>query len=126
MILDASHLAEEAFWEALAAGAHAGIASQHSNPRALVPGGPSAVRRHDPRDRRRGRGDRLVLYNAFLDPAWRDDHAVPVTVDRQVRAHAARVAALAGWERVGIGSDLDGGLGLEESPASSTPSAILR
>jgi len=24
---------------------------------------------------------------------------------------------LAGWARVGIGSDLDGGLGLEESPA---------
>jgi membrane dipeptidase len=116
VILDASHLAEEAFWEALAAGAHAVIAS-HSNPRALVPGDRQLS---DDMIRAIGAADGmigLVLYNAFLDPAWRDDHAVPVTVDRQVRAHAAHVAALAGWERVGIGSDLDGGLGLEESPA---------
>lgn len=37
----------------------------------------------------------------------RDDH---------VRQHAAYLAGLVGWGHVGIGSDLDGGIGLEESP----------
>jgi membrane dipeptidase len=116
LILDTSHLAEEAFWEALDVGAHAVIAS-HSNPRALVPGdrqlSDDMIRAVAAADGVIG----LVLYNAFLDEAWRDDHRVAVTVDGQVRAHAAHVADLAGWDSVAIGSDLDGGLGLDESPA---------
>ncbi len=116
VILDTSHLAEAAFWDAFDVGAHAVIAS-HSNPRALVPGdrqlSDEMIRAIAAADGVIG----LVLFNAFLDAAWRDDRSVAVTVDRQVRVHAGHVAALAGWDRVAIGSDLDGGLGLEESPA---------
>lgn len=115
VVLDVSHLADEAVRDALEVGAHAVIAS-HSNARALVPG-----------DRQlsdatiRAIGDAggvigIVLYNAFLDARWREDRSVRVTMGDQVRAHAEHVAALAGWGAVGIGSDLDGGLGLEETP----------
>jgi membrane dipeptidase len=39
-----------------------------------------------------------------------------VTLRDDLRRHAEHIADLVGWEHVGIGSDLDGGLGLEESP----------
>ena len=58
----------------------------------------------------------LVLYNAFLEPRWRRDRSVTVTLDEHLRRHADHVASLVGWRHVGIGSDLDGGFGLEESP----------
>lgn len=115
MVLDASHLSDEAFWDALDIGVHAVIAS-HSNARALVPGD-----RQLSDEMIRAIGDRdgvvgLVLYNAFLDARWRDDHEVSVTFDAQLRAHAHHIAGLIGWDAIGIGSDLDGGLGLEETP----------
>jgi membrane dipeptidase len=116
VILDASHLADEAFWEALEIGVHAVIAS-HSNARSLVPGdrqlSDEMIRAVGERDGIVG----LVLFNAFLDAAWSDERPTPVTIDRQVRAHAELIAGLIGWDRIGIGSDLDGGLGLEETPS---------
>ncbi|HTP06899.1 MAG TPA: membrane dipeptidase, partial [Anaerolineae bacterium] len=33
-----------------------------------------------------------------------------------VRRHTSYIADICGWEHIGIGSDLDGGFGLEESP----------
>ncbi|WP_372503598.1 membrane dipeptidase [Acididesulfobacillus acetoxydans] len=32
------------------------------------------------------------------------------------KRHATYIASMTGWDHLGIGSDLDGGLGLEESP----------
>ena len=58
----------------------------------------------------------LALYNGFLEPRWRRDNSLSVTLDEHLRRHANHIATLAGWEHVGIGSDLDGGFGLEESP----------
>lgn len=58
---------------------------------------------------------RLVLYNAFLEPRWRQDKTLPVSLEVHVRRQAEHMASLVGWDHVGIGSDLDGGLGLEES-----------
>ena len=37
-------------------------------------------------------------------------------MDRHVRRHVEHIAQVAGWAHVGIGSDLDGGFGREESP----------
>lgn len=114
--LDTSHLAEEAFWQALEIGAHA-VCATHSNARAIVP-----TDRQLSDEMVGAIGDRdgvvgLNLYNEFLHPGWsREGEKPPVTL-ADVRAHAERIAGLIGWEHVGIGSDLDGGLGLEETPA---------
>ena len=109
--LDVSHLAEEAFWQAL--GRHRGaVLASHANARALTP-----TDRHlsdamldalAARDAVVG----LVLGNPFLDPAASDR---PATFDAIAR-QAAHVAGRVGWQRVAIGSDLDGGFGREETP----------
>jgi Zn-dependent dipeptidase, microsomal dipeptidase homolog len=58
----------------------------------------------------------LVLYNGFLEHRWEHDASIPVTLAEHAKRHATYLAGLVGWQHVGIGSDLDGGLGLEESP----------
>jgi len=58
----------------------------------------------------------LVLYNGFLEPRWMQDRSIPVTLDEHLRRHANHIADLIGWKHLGIGSDLDGGFGFEESP----------
>lgn len=115
VILDVSHMSDEAFDDAAGIGVDAVIAS-HSNARALVPGDRQLSDAMIVELGRRGGVVGIVLYNAFLDEAWRGDRAVQVTFARQVRAHMEHVAGLIGWGGVGIGSDLDGGLGLEETP----------
>lgn len=125
VILDASHMAEQAFWEALDVGVHAVVAT-HSNARALVPGdrqlSDEMIRAIGERDGVVG----LVLYDAFLDARWSEDHSARVTIGRQVRAHAEHIAGLVGWAAIGIGSDLDGGLGREETPEELDTIADLR
>ena len=115
-IWDISHLAEEGVWQGLDLG-FPRVCASHANAQALTP-----TDRHLSDDLIRAVAARagvigLVLYNAFLEPRWRQDHSLPVTLDEHLRRHAAHVARLVGWDHIGIGSDLDGGLGLEESPA---------
>jgi membrane dipeptidase len=114
-IWDISHLAEDGVREGLARD-FPRICASHANARALTPND-----RHLSDEIIEAIGSRggvigLVLYNAFLEPAWRKDRSLPVTLDRHLRRHAEHIARVAGWEHIGIGSDLDGGLGLEESP----------
>ena len=137
IVLDASHLAEQAFWEAVEMGPGRVIAS-HSNARALVPGGPLITGdRHlsDEMIASIAELDGLVglnLFNGFLVTEW-EAAAVgallpgafgwpvqagarnSVTLDA-VRAHAEHIAGLVGWQRVGLGSDLDGGFGVDATP----------
>ena len=92
------------------------VCASHANAQALTP-----TNRHLSDDLIRavaGRGGvmGLVLYNAFLEPRWRQDKTIPVTLDNHLRRQADHIASLVGWKHTGIGSDLDGGLGLEESP----------
>jgi membrane dipeptidase len=112
---DISHLAEEGVWQGL--DQHfPRVCASHANARAL---NPSSRNLSDDVIRavaERGGVIGLVLYNAFLDPRWRADKSTPVRLDFQFRQQAEYVAGLAGWETVGIGSDLDGGFGLEQSP----------
>ena len=42
--------------------------------------------------------------------------SIPVSVEIHVRRQINHIAEIAGWAHVGIGSDLDGGFGREESP----------
>lgn len=114
-IWDISHLAEEGVRQGLET-QFARVCASHANARALTP-----TNRHLSDDVIRAIGERdgvigVVLCNAFLDMRFDEDKSIPVTLDR-VRLHAEYIANLAGWEHVGIGSDLDGGFGLEESPA---------
>ncbi len=115
-IWDLAHLAEDGIWQGLAHGVTR-VCVSHANARALTP-----TDRHLSDEVIRAVGERggvvgLVLYNAFLEPHWRRDRTVAVTLGEQLRRQAEYIAGIGGWDHVGIGSDLDGGFGLEESPA---------
>jgi membrane dipeptidase len=114
-IWDVSHLAEEALWQGFELSALK-VCATHGNPRSLLP-----TDRHFSDETMRELAKRqgvigLTLYNGFLEPAWTNHSQEPVTLACQFRRHAAYVADLVGWQHVAIGSDLDGGVGLEESP----------
>jgi membrane dipeptidase len=114
-IWDISHLAEEGIWQGLGL-KFPRVCASHANAQALTP-----TDRHLSDNVIRAIADRngvigLVLYNGFLEPRWKHDKSIPVTLDEHLRRQATYIAHLGGWNHVGIGSDLDGGLGLEESP----------
>jgi membrane dipeptidase len=121
---DISHLAEEGVWQGLEL-KYPHLCASHANARALTP-----TDRHLSDDVIRALASRggvmgLVLYNKFLEPRWRRDHSIPVTLHEHLRRQADYVAGLVGWNHVGIGSDLDGGFGLEESPLEIDSEADL-
>lgn len=114
-IWDISHLADEGIWQGLDMG-FLRVCASHANARALAP-----TDRHLSDEVIRAVAERgavigLVLYNGFLEPRWLRDKSISVTLDKHLRRHANHFARVSGWDHVGIGSDLDGGLGLEESP----------
>ncbi len=120
--LDVSHLAEESFWDALDLDPSFVFAS-HSNARALTP-----TDRHLTDAMLRAIGERdgivgLVLGSEFVKGGVaRNDPKETVTL-ADVRVQAEHVAGLIGWERVAIGSDFDGGFGLQETPLEITRGA---
>ncbi len=114
-IWDISHLADEGIWQGLDLKPPY-VCASHGNARALVP-----TDRQLSDDVIRAIAERggvigLVLYNAFLELRWKLDKSLPVTLSEHLRRHASHMAGLVGYSHIGIGSDLDGGLGLEESP----------
>lgn len=115
--LDISHQSWESFWDSMDVSPYRVIAS-HSNTYALTPTG----NRHIPDEIIRAIGERdgvigAVMFNRFLEPKWtNEDRTERVTLAGQVKNHMAHVANLIGWNRVAIGSDIDGGLGRDESP----------
>ena len=117
LVLDVSHLAEEAFFEAVDRFEGCIIAS-HANPRARVN---SARHLSDEMIRRVAERDGIigiVLYNSFLRQGWSNgDPRDAVTVDDVAAAidHVCQVVGDAA--HVGLGSDFDGGFGLESIPA---------
>jgi membrane dipeptidase len=124
-IWDVSHLAEEGMWQGLGLELSK-VCASHANARALTP-----TDRHLSDNVIRALGARggvvgLALYNGFLDARWLHQREIAVTLEDQFRRHAEHIAELVGWEHVGIGSDLDGGFGLEESPANVDTVADLR
>ncbi len=122
LVLDVSHLAEEAFFEAVDRFEGQIIAS-HANPRARVPGP-----RHlsDEMIRRlAGCGGvvGIVPCNYFLRPDWRSEgatiHDVAAAID-----HVCQVVGDAA--HVGLGSDFDGGFGAENTPVEIDTVADLQ
>lgn len=114
-IWDVSHLTEEGMWQGLDLQVPY-VCASHANVRTLTP-----TDRHLSDNIIRAISQRngvigLTLYNAFLELRWRRNKSFVVTLQEHFRCHADYIARLVGWNHVGIGSDLDGGLGLEESP----------
>lgn len=118
IILDTSHQSHEAFWDSMEVGVHRVIAS-HSNSYSINP----TSNRHITNEMIKAIGERngrigIVLFNRFLEQHWtRETSDYPVTLEGQVLNHMQHMAGLIGWDKIGIGSDIDGGLGRDETPA---------
>lgn len=118
VILDLTHLSDEAFWQALD---HFGgqVIASHNNCRALVP----HQRQFDDRQIKeiiaREGVIGAALDNWMLVPGWvrgRRDNQPATLID--VTDHIDHICQLAGnAEHAAIGSDLDGGFGREQSPS---------
>jgi membrane dipeptidase len=120
IILDATHLCDESFWEALD---HFGgrIWASHSNCRALVP-----HNRQFTDEQLKALIERGAVIGGALDawmmvPGWERGKTRPEQAGVKLETlidHIDRVCQIAGNARhSGIGSDLDGGFGREQSPA---------
>lgn len=117
MILDLTHLADEAFWQALERFSGPVLAS-HSNCRALVPG-----ERQYSDDQIRALASRGGVMGVALDawmlyPGWEIGSTSPQVVSLEaVSAQLDHICQVTGDSRhAAIGSDLDGGYGTEQTP----------
>ncbi|HEX8340521.1 MAG TPA: membrane dipeptidase [Tepidisphaeraceae bacterium] len=126
LVHDVSHLAEQSFWDLLDVAGGRVIAS-HSNCRAIV--GEDAKERHlsDAMIRALLARDGVIginFYDRFLLPAEQYKKRRAHLSD--VVAHVRHVCDLAGDARhVGIGTDMDGGLGREQIPFEIATSGDL-
>lgn len=120
IILDVTHLSDECFWQALDIH-HGTVWASHSNCRALVP---------DPRqfsdEQIKALIERGAVIGAALDawmmtPGWVRGKTTPQEVGLKLEVicdHIDHICQLAGNARhCGIGTDLDGGYGTEQTPA---------
>lgn len=112
--LDASHLDDAAFWEALEL-LETRVIATHVNSRARVPGNRHLTDGMARAVAAAGGVIGLVFLSPFITPGWTPGQ--PRAGLEALAAHAAHYAGLVGWEHVGLGSDLDGGFGREKAPA---------
>lgn len=117
MLLDATHLADQSFWDALDVYDGPVLASHH-NCRALVPGDRQLNDEQIKALIARGGVIGAAFDNWMLNPQWKKYVTSPDTVSMETIAdHIDHVCQLAGNARhSGIGTDLDGGFGREQSP----------
>lgn len=119
MILDATHLCDDAFWDALKIW-DGPVWASHQNCRALVPHN----RQWSDEQIRLliGRGGVLgaVFDGWMMVPGWQRGMTTPSSAGlrlKRIAEHLDHICQLAGNARhVGIGSDLDGGFGTEQTP----------
>ena len=117
MVLDVTHLSEESFWQAIEHSPGPVLAS-HNNCRALVPGSrqfsDEQIRALIARDSVIGVAfDSWMLYPNYL----RGQTPRESITLANVADHIDHICQLAGNARhVGIGTDLDGGFGTEQTP----------
>jgi membrane dipeptidase len=117
-ILDTSHFAEQSFFEALDLFHGTAIAS-HANSRIFIPTDRQLSDEMINAIISRNGVIGTALYNAFLDPGWVEGGKKKSGVRlATVIKHMNNVCNLAGDKfHTGIGSDFDGGFGLEAIPA---------
>jgi len=125
MILDVSHLAEEAFWEAV--DRYEGVVvATHANPRALVPGPRQLSDRMIRALAERGGVIGIVPFNSFLKPGWSLSDGKEALGLQDVAAAIDHVCQVVGdAAHVGLGSDFDGGFGAASAPAGMDTVADL-
>lgn len=111
--LDASHLDDAAFWEAVEIGPR--MIVSHSNSRAFLPGNRHLTDEMARAAAASGGVIGLVFLSPFVRPGW--TLSQPRVGLDELAAHARHYAGLVGWEHVGLGTDLDGGFGREKAPA---------
>jgi membrane dipeptidase len=117
--LDLSHMDEQAALQALDCFPGTMIAS-HDNAKALLKGVTS--NRHISDRTIQGLIERdgivgIAPYNSFLEPGWKPSDGRQVVTLEHVVAHIDHICQLAGSARhVAIGSDFDGGFGVQSAP----------
>ena len=118
IILDASHMAEQSFWDAMEL-YHGAVVASHSNCRVFV--GADADR-HLTDDMIRAIIKRdgvigSVLYGGFLKAGWDKSAKKENLTLADVVRHMKHICDLAGdTTHIAIGSDFDGGFGVESVP----------
>jgi membrane dipeptidase len=117
MILDATHLADKSFWQSLEIYGGPVLASHH-NCRALVPGDRQLSDEQIKALIARGAVIGASFDNWMLKPGWKIGVSSPESVSLEdVVNHTDHICQLAGNARhCGLGTDLDGGFGKEQSP----------
>ncbi len=119
MILDATHLCDQCFWEALEV-FDGPIWASHQNCRSLVP-----HNRQFSDEQIQALIDRDAVFGAALDawmlaPGWIRGRSTPAAMGvtlASVADHIDHICQLAGTDRhCGIGTDLDGAYGYEQTP----------
>lgn len=117
LMLDLTHLADQAFWEAVDKFRGPVLAS-HNNCRSITPGqrqfSDEQIRKIIERD-----GVIGAVFDAWmLAPGWTEDRngRAPILIENALE-HIDHICQIAGnTKHVAIGSDLDGGFGTEQSP----------
>jgi membrane dipeptidase len=120
IILDVTHLCDESFWEAVDL-FDGPVWASHSNCRALVPHPRQLSDEQIKCLIQRGAVLGMALDGWMLAPGWVRGQTTPqaagLTLER-LAEHIDHVCQIAGSAlHVGIGSDLDGGFGREQTPA---------
>lgn len=121
--LDVAHSSTELYWEAVHSD-HPHVCCTHTAPQEVL----GIDRMPDAHQlsalASRGGVIGLGLGNIFLAKDWWGAGKQPVPLSR-VGDVLDIMSAAAGWDHVGIGSDLDGGIGLDESPVELSSIADL-
>jgi membrane dipeptidase len=127
MILDLTHLSDRAFWQALEV-FHGTVIASHNNTRAIVPQqrqfGDAQIKAIATQDGVLG----MAFDTWMMQPGWiKDAPTNPRVLLRHITEHIDHICQLTGSaQHVGIGSDLDGGFGREQSPADLDTIADLQ
>jgi membrane dipeptidase len=127
MLLDATHLADQSFWEALEI-YNGPVLASHHNCRTLVPGDRQLTDEQIKELIGRGAVIGASFDNWMIKPGWKIGVSDPKTVSLEdIVNHTDHICQLAGnAKHCGLGTDLDGGFGKEQTPHDLETIADLR
>jgi membrane dipeptidase len=129
IILDATHLCDDSFWEAMDA-FHGNVWASHNNVRALVDHNRQFSDEQLKELISRGAVIGGVMDAWMMVPNWIKNVSTPMGMNctlEKLIDHMDHICQIAGnANHIGIGSDLDGGFGKEQSPADIETIADLQ